>query len=233
MTNFYFKNNHLSKEHAKIRYDQQQGFYIQDANSTFGTVLNNEKVLIAGVEHLLNTNDTVGLIMSKTSLQIKKITQEFVSANSTDKEIRSIPISKFDNPTIVLNFRIEIKDSVLKLVPIEREEARATIDAKTGLKSILTDHTKSLINVEEIPDDTESSDNEVEVVDIDIVSNPVTKIDNVCSNGHISDDQIIEIDISDDELVSGKQTHSKENKITESDCIGDGETQKLCQKRFC
>ena len=110
-------------------------------------------MLIAGVEHLLNTNDTVGLIMSKTSLQIKKITQEFVSANSTDKEIRSIPISKFDNPTIVLNFRIEIKDSVLKLVPIEREEARVTIDAKTGLKSILTDHTKSLINVEEIPDD--------------------------------------------------------------------------------
>lgn len=230
LTNFYFKNNHLSKEHAKIRYDQQQGFYIQDANSTFGTVLNNEKVLIAGVEHLLNTNDTVGLIMSKTSLQIKKITQEFVSANSADKEIRSIPISKFDNPTIVLNFRIEIKDSVLKLVPIERDEARVTIDAKTGLKSIYSDHAKSLINVEEIPDDTESSDNEVEVVDIDIVSNPVTKIDSVCFNGHISDDQIIEIDISDDELVSGKQTHSKENKITESDCIGDGETQKTLSR---
>lgn len=229
LTNLYFRNNHLSKEHAKIRYDREQGFYIQDANSTFGTVLNNEKVLIPGVEHLLNTNDTVGLIMSKTSLQIKKITEEFISANSTDKDIRSIPISEFDNPTIVINFRIDIKDSILKLIPIERGGDQVANYTKADKEPVLVASTDSTDRVNEIPDDSESSSDEVEVVDIGIVSNTVTENDNSCLNGHNSDDEIIVIDVSDedleDHLVSEKPSHLEDNEITKSDHLKNTETQ--------
>ena len=79
LTNLYFRNNHLSKEHAIIRYDENDGFFIKDTNSTFGTVLNRDKVLIPDIEFPLKNNDEIGFIMSKPSLQIKRLSNLIVA----------------------------------------------------------------------------------------------------------------------------------------------------------
>ncbi|EMG47798.1 hypothetical protein G210_1749 [Candida maltosa Xu316] len=154
LTNFYFRNNHLSKQHAKIRYDESTGFHVTDTHSTFGTIVNNEQVLIPGVEFTLKNEDNLGFIMSKPSSQIRKVFQSF----QNDEELNFIPIKEFGNPQISLNFKVEINGSVLKLIPLDSNTNNTVTKALTDDGKLLSDAKSSFSEDEEEDDDDEVED---------------------------------------------------------------------------
>ncbi|KAG5421903.1 m [Candida metapsilosis] len=111
ITNLFFKNKHLSKQHATVRYNSNE-FTIEDTNSTFGTIVN-EAVIKRNTRHPLKDKDTVGFILSKPSSKIREVFKVFES----DLEHKSIPLSEFDSPKVSMKFDVSINKSVLKLIP--------------------------------------------------------------------------------------------------------------------
>lgn len=118
ITNLYFKNKHLSKQHATVRYDKNEGFTVEDTNSTFGTIIN-DAVIKHNIRQPLKDKDTLGFILSKPSLKIREVFKKF----ETDLEHKNIPLSEFDLPKISMKFDVAINKSVLKLVPCTTTEA--------------------------------------------------------------------------------------------------------------
>lgn len=123
ITNLFFKNKHLSKHHATVRYDKTIGFTIEDTNSTFGTVAN-DRVIKHNVRVPLRDKDTLGFILSKPSLKIKEVFKKFES----ELEHNSIPLSEFDLPKISMKFVVAINKSVFKLIPHASNDAFAGND---------------------------------------------------------------------------------------------------------
>lgn len=112
--NLNFDNSHLSKEHACFQY-RNGALYVKDCGSTFGTTVN-DKFIVANRWHLLESCDTIGLIVSKPSTWIAKIVKKFPDHDD-------IPLEEFSNPPIGLKLCFEYLDDKLKfsVVRIDRD----------------------------------------------------------------------------------------------------------------
>lgn len=103
--NLNFDNSHLSKEHACLQY-KNGALYVKDCGSTFGTTVN-DKFIVANKWHVLESCDTIGLIVSKPSTWIAKIVKKFPDHDD-------IPLEEFSNPPIGLKLRFAYLDDKLK-----------------------------------------------------------------------------------------------------------------------
>lgn len=103
--NLNFDNSHLSKEHACFQY-KNGALYVKDCGSTFGTTVN-DKFIVANRWHVLESCDTIGLIVSKPSTWIAKIVKKFPDHDD-------IPLEEFSNPPIGLKLRFDYLDDKLK-----------------------------------------------------------------------------------------------------------------------
>lgn len=103
--NLNFDNSHLSKEHACFQY-KNGALYVKDCGSTFGTTVN-DKFIVANKWHVLESCDTIGLIVSKPSTWIAKIVKKFPDHDD-------IPLEEFSNPPIGLKLRFAYLDDKLK-----------------------------------------------------------------------------------------------------------------------
>lgn len=169
LTNLYFRNNHLSKEHAIIRYDENDGFFIKDTNSTFGTVLNRDKVLIPDIEFPLKNNDEIGFIMSKPSLQIKKTFKSYSGSESI------IPLEEFGSPQIAMKFVVDISGYFLRFVPLGTSEKNDNSEPNKELlvnESFISSQDKTR-EIDEIrksgTEDEEGEDDEIQILDEETV----------------------------------------------------------------
>ncbi|KAI5954779.1 m [Candida theae] len=156
ITNLFFKNKHLSKQHATVRYDKNDGYTIEDTNSTFGTIIN-DSVIKHNVRHQLKNKDTLGFILSKPSSKIKEVFKAFDS----DWEHKSIPLAEFDSPKVSMQFEVVINNSVLKLVPSSSEETGRGSDftIEDSVTNISTfDNTESAVNDAESGEKSDDED---------------------------------------------------------------------------
>ncbi|KAI5969153.1 m [Candida margitis] len=195
ITNLYFKNKHLSKHHATVKYEQDKGFTVEDTNSTFGTVIN-DTVIKHNTRHPLKDKDRLGLILSKPSSRIKDVFKKFES----DLEHKSIPLLEFDSPKISMQFDVAIDKSVLKLVP-----SVAAVGANQGYDFTNEDSVTNLSTVEII----ELENNDAEATD--------RSDDNESFRSHDEEKPpIIVIDLDEDSEENVGESSLKINKVAPS-----------------
>ncbi|ODV76959.1 uncharacterized protein CANTADRAFT_92112 [Suhomyces tanzawaensis NRRL Y-17324] len=141
ITNLNFRNTHLSKSHAVLKYENAS-FFLKDEGSTFGTVVNNN-FLLEGAWVKLVTGDTVGFIVTKPLAAIAEVTLRHADQ-------ATVPMSEFKPASLGLEFLIVISHNIIKFVPIEVLEVKEASD-----ETLLEDFTKDVTEVsdEEIDGD--------------------------------------------------------------------------------
>ncbi|RCK60748.1 hypothetical protein Cantr_08510 [Candida viswanathii] len=234
LTNLYFRNNHLSKEHALIRYDENDGFFIKDTNSTFGTVLNGSKVLVPEIEYALKNKDQVGFIMSKPSLQIKK------TFKTASEESATIPIEEFGNPPIAMNFIVDINGVVLRFVPLDTAESRKNDGADKDLltNESFVDSVDKTREIEEFrksgtEDEDDGDDNEIQILDEETVkaieATSIDKEDHDVKEGSLKPESSKEDHEPEKEQQEGTMIaffSEDEDDVYPTSSINDGEAKK-------
>lgn len=112
LTNLNFKNTHLSKTHAIVRFRDGK-FQIRDESSTFGTVINND-FLMPGEDNWadLNEGDLLGFILTKPSGSIRAVREE------GGDDTQFIPLEKFKSPSLGLLFKIGVDSNTISFTPV-------------------------------------------------------------------------------------------------------------------
>ncbi|WEJ93614.1 hypothetical protein PSN45_001082 [Yamadazyma tenuis] len=164
--NLFFKSSLLSKNHAILSYTNSK-VYIQDTESSFGTVLNNKYVNF-GSKVEIKDGDSVGFVIYKPYNFIRQKLDEDAYI-----DIDLVPLSVFDNPDVLLPFVVSVQrssdESSVSVVfePIEntnRSKSFGVNDATLFEGLDVSDEVRDVDEAQESEEDISCCDNTAPIV---------------------------------------------------------------------
>lgn len=127
-SNFFIRNSHLSKAHARV-WAKDGEVYLQDVGSTFGTVWNHN-LLAPDKEVMLSAGDTVGFVINRPSFVIRNLYLK-------NMPLQMMPLDKLLNPRVQLQFTVHsTRNSRLVLVPANDPTSDATGDMSGNYEDV-------------------------------------------------------------------------------------------------
>lgn len=196
--NLWFFNSQLSKFHANLE-NKGGRLFINDEQSSFGTVLNN-KVLQPYVSFEIKNGDILSFIMVKSYGSIKKIIES--------SEERMIDLQTFGSPRLMMSFNIEVEnindDLIIKFDPLDVPS------------TISLDSEDETYEIEGFKSDAEPQET-VEKTDIYTLLEPISSDSEQDGTYVFSDsddsDQFSEDEEETDDLLEFKNTNKKSGNL--------------------
>ena len=234
--NLNFDNSHLSKEHACFQY-RNGALYVKDCGSTFGTTVN-DKFIVANRWHVLESCDTIGLIVSKPSTWIAKIVEKFPDHDD-------IPLEEFSNPPIGLKLRFDYLDDKLKFCVVkddrDHESVSEVVPNDVSMNETYDTDAYYFDNCLEVGEKhphecacaerscTEGNDDEVEP-ESKLNNNPK---DTDKSNDFITHEEVSHLDCKDIECSADLDVHEPHLEISITQEVVDAKSENLDDDESC